>query len=73
MLKSTPVTTPDEAELIIHAPSFDHARKDPIVDDLAVSSRSRIIIVEGNYTLLDMEPWRHIADMVDERFVVNLG
>ena len=67
MLKSTPVTTSDEPEIIIHAPSFDHALKDPVLDDLAISSRTRLIIVEGNYTLLDAEPWREISRLVDER------
>ena len=61
------MTTPEEPEIIIHAPSFDHALKDPVLDDLEISSRTRLIIVEGNYTLLNAEPWREISDLVDER------
>ena len=47
-------------------PSFDHAVGDPIENDITVNNNSEIIIIEGNYLLLDKEPWsiikRHIAD-----------
>lgn len=67
LLKSMPVTTATEPEIVARAPSFDHAIKDPIVDDLTISSRTRVVIVEGNYTLLDVAPWSEIAAVVDER------
>ncbi|RPA83389.1 P-loop containing nucleoside triphosphate hydrolase protein [Ascobolus immersus RN42] len=33
----------------IKAPSFDHALKDPIEDDIAILPTHRIVIMEGNY------------------------
>lgn len=66
-LKSTPVTGKDETELMVLAPSFDHALKDPILDDILISSRIRLVIVEGNYTLLKQSPWDEIAEVCDER------
>lgn len=66
-LKDTPVTGADEPEEIILAPSFDHAVGDPLPDAIAISSRCRVVIIEGNYTLLDQEPWKHIADVVDDK------
>ena len=69
LLKATPVTAGDEPELVIHAPTFDHALKDPVPDDLTISSQTRLIIIEGNYTLLEADPWRDIAGIVDERYL----
>lgn len=66
-LKSIPVTECDEPEMILHAPSFDHAVGDPVPDAIVISSRCRVVIIEGNYTLLDEEPWNKIAQVVDER------
>lgn len=67
-LKTIPVTTPAEPELIIHAPSFDHATKDPSPNAISVSSQTRMIVVEGNYTLLDLSPWDEIATSCAERY-----
>lgn len=69
-LKLAPVTTDEEAERAILAPSFDHAVQDPVENDISISSRNRVVIVEGNYTLLNQKPWDEIADICDERFVM---
>ncbi|KAF3037213.1 putative kinase [Didymella heteroderae] len=71
-LKSTPVTTGDESEQPVFAPSFDHAVQDPVENDIIVSSRNRIVIVEGNYTLLNQKPWSEIPDLCDERWFVDV-
>jgi pantothenate kinase len=68
-LKSTPVTTDDEPEQPVYAPSFDHGVQDPVENDIVVSSRNRIVIIEGNYTLLNEKPWSEIPDLCDERLV----
>jgi pantothenate kinase len=39
-------------EGIIYAPSFDHALKDPIENDIAVPPTSRILLIEGLYLSL---------------------
>jgi pantothenate kinase len=47
-------------------PSFDHSVGDPLENDIIVDKNAEIIIIEGNYLLLDKEPWsfikRTIAD-----------
>ena len=53
----------------MHAPSFDHAVQDPIEDDIAISSRNRVVIIEGNYTLMNQKPWREISEICDQRYV----
>jgi pantothenate kinase len=66
----TPVTTTTEPEICIFAPSFDHEVKDPVKDSIVISSRTRIVIVEGNYTLLDQAPWSDVAKSCTERYAV---
>ncbi|KAF1357386.1 nicotinamide riboside kinase [Lizonia empirigonia] len=72
-LKSTLVTTREEPEQLVHAPSFDHAVQDPVENDVTISSQNRVIIVEGNYTLLDQKPWNEIAEICDERWFVDVS
>lgn len=68
-LKNTPVATNFEPENPIFVPSFDHATKDPVADAIVVSSQARVIIVEGNYTLLNKKPWSDLAQSCEERYV----
>ncbi|KAH7207824.1 P-loop containing nucleoside triphosphate hydrolase protein [Fusarium redolens] len=69
LLKKTPVTADDEPQIIIKAPGFDHARKDPIPDAIEISSHAKVVIIEGNYLLLDQEPWSRISTLVDDKSV----
>lgn len=66
-LKGTPVTGSEETELLVLAPGFDHALKDPVRDEISISSRARIVIIEGNYTLLKQSPWNKVAEMCAEK------
>jgi pantothenate kinase len=66
-LKATPVTTD---HLFITVPSFDHAVKDPVQEAIRIPSCTRVVIVEGNYTLLRQKPWNEIAEACAERSVV---
>ncbi|KAL8305179.1 hypothetical protein RB597_003919 [Gaeumannomyces tritici] len=54
------------------APSFDHAVKDPAPDSIAVRPGHRVVVLEGNYLLLDREPWRSAAALLDERWFVEV-
>lgn len=46
--------SPDAGTLAF--PSFSHARKDPVEDDVEVPPSSRVLIVEGNYLALGALP-----------------
>ncbi|KAL5347882.1 hypothetical protein ACLOAV_007293 [Pseudogymnoascus australis] len=65
-LRETPVTEVANAAQSFHAPSFDHAIKDPIENDIYIPSSQRIVILEGNYLLLNEHPWDQIQHLVDE-------
>ncbi|KAK3201325.1 hypothetical protein GRF29_185g623412 [Pseudopithomyces chartarum] len=70
-MKAMPLTESAETEQVLYAPSFDHAIQDPITKGIPVPSRSRIVIIEGNYTLLDQDPWREVAALCEEKWFVD--
>eukprot|EP01116_Phalansterium_solitarium_P000944 TRINITY_DN10774_c0_g1_i1.p2 TRINITY_DN10774_c0_g1~~TRINITY_DN10774_c0_g1_i1.p2 ORF type:complete len:190 (+),score=42.03 TRINITY_DN10774_c0_g1_i1:168-737(+) len=53
------------------APSFDHRLKDPVEDDISILPSHRIVILEGNYLLLDRDEWRDVAPLLDERVFLD--
>jgi len=57
----------------IHAPSFDHAVKDPVEDDIHVAPTTRVVILEGLYIALNREPWREAAELMDELWFVDVA
>ncbi|KAI1205149.1 phosphoribulokinase/uridine kinase [Annulohypoxylon truncatum] len=59
-------------EKTVYAPSFDHAVKDPVENDIAILPCHRIVVFEGNYVCLDKEPWRSAAALMDERWFVDV-
>ena len=56
----------------IYAPSFDHAIKDPVADDIPIHTTSRIVILEGNYLSLNQGLWKEAADLMDELWFVEV-
>ena len=61
---------PESATL--YAPSFDHAKKDPVDDDISIAPSVRIVIFEGNYLSLNKSPWKDAAEMMDELWFVDV-
>ncbi|KAE8409744.1 P-loop containing nucleoside triphosphate hydrolase protein [Aspergillus pseudonomiae] len=55
----------------IYAPAFHHETKDPVEDGIMISGDASILIIEGNYLLLDEPEWRDIARLVDYRVFVD--
>jgi len=44
----------------LFAPSFDHGVGDPKPDAIKILPQHKIVISEGNYLLLDLEPWSQL-------------
>lgn len=59
------------AKDVIRAPAFDHEAKDPVEDGISITPDSPIIIIEGNYLLLDEPGWRDLATLFDYRIFVD--
>ncbi|KAL1999177.1 hypothetical protein VTN02DRAFT_4933 [Thermoascus thermophilus] len=56
----------------VYAPSFDHAVKDPVENDIPILPTSRVVFFEGNYLSLNKEPWRNAAELMDELWFVEV-
>jgi pantothenate kinase len=56
----------------LYAPSFDHAIKDPVDNDIAIPTSVRIVIFEGNYCSLDKDPWNQAAELMNELWFVDV-
>jgi pantothenate kinase len=61
----TPETT------TLYAPSFDHAVKDPVENDISIPPTARIVIFEGLYTALDESGWREAHALMDETWFIE--
>jgi len=63
--------SPEKMDIIL-APSFDHALKDPVEKGIVIGPQIQFVLLEGNYLLLDEEPWKGIRDLVDESWFVDV-
>ena len=57
----------------IYAPTFDHAIKDPVENGVLIFGAVSIIILEGNYLMLDEDDWREVSRLVDLRIFVEVN
>ncbi|KAF8310838.1 P-loop containing nucleoside triphosphate hydrolase protein [Clavulina sp. PMI_390] len=60
-----------KAESILYAPSFSHTLKDPTENAIAIHPHHRVVIIEGLYSFLSIEPWREASLVMDERWFVD--
>lgn len=68
------VTLVKKETTVIHtAPSFDHAKKDPLEDDVAVLPSHRVVVFEGLYCNCDVGEWRRAAQELDTRLVFQVS
>ncbi|GMH37507.1 hypothetical protein BSKO_05380 [Bryopsis sp. KO-2023] len=55
----------------VFLPSFDHGVGDPIENDICVSKSTQVVLVEGNYLFLDIDPWTKVPDKLDEKWFAS--
>ncbi|XP_027352310.1 putative uridine kinase C227.14 isoform X1 [Abrus precatorius] len=56
----------------VYAPSFDHGVGDPVEDDIFVNLQHKVVIVEGNYLLLEDGGWKEISSLFDEKWFIDI-
>lgn len=56
----------------VYAPSFDHGVGDPVEDDIFVNIQHKVVIVEGNYLLLEDGVWKEISSLFDEKWFIDI-
>ncbi|KAF6767184.1 P-loop containing nucleoside triphosphate hydrolase [Kalmanozyma brasiliensis GHG001] len=54
------------------APSFDHAKKDPLENDVAVLPEHRVVVFEGLYCNCEEGEWARAARGFDRRLVFEM-
>lgn len=57
----------------VKAPSFSHAEKDPVPDDICLEPHHRIVFVEGLYCNCNDGDWAKGANVLDQRWVVEVS
>jgi len=54
-------------------PSFDHGQGDPVEKEIRlIAGQHRVAVVEGNYLLLEEEPWKQIRTLLDETWFLEV-
>jgi pantothenate kinase len=57
---------PVETEHTVYAPSFDRTVDEGVAGEIAIPPSARIVIIEGNYLLVDENPWAEINEILAE-------
>jgi pantothenate kinase len=57
---------------IVYAPEFRRDIEEPIAGAIPVLAQTQLVIAEGNYLLLDDEPWRAIRTLLDDAWYVDV-
>jgi len=55
-----------ETSHTVYAPSFDRTVEEPIAGEIAVLPDTKLVIVEGNYLLVDETPWADVKGFLAE-------
>jgi pantothenate kinase len=55
-----------ETDHDVYAPSFRRAVEKPIAGEITISAGAGLVVVEGNYLLVDSQPWRQVKPLLDE-------
>ncbi|MFG6279233.1 nucleoside/nucleotide kinase family protein [Microbacterium sp. 5K110] len=55
-----------ETDRTVFAPSFHRAVDEGVAGEIAIEPATRLVVVEGNYLLVDDGPWALVRDALDE-------
>lgn len=64
--------TKNDRTVVISAPNFDHAEKDPVEDAIVIPGDISLVIMEGLWLLYDQAPWNQISSLVDDTWFVDV-
>jgi pantothenate kinase len=57
----------------VYAPSFERTVDEGIAGEVAIPAEAEIVIAEGNYLLVDREPWNRIPALLAESWFCETG
>lgn len=53
-------------------PRFVREIEEPIANAIRIPADAELVVVEGNYLLLDIEPWSSVSPLLDARWLLEL-
>ena len=56
----------------VYAPAFDRALEEPVAGAVQVAGEVPLVVVEGNYLLLESGAWGGVADLFDETWYIEV-
>ena len=56
----------------VYAPEFRREIEEPIAGAIGIEPGTPLLIVEGNYLLLDQPPWQRVGPLLDEVWYVDV-
>lgn len=56
----------------LYAPCFHREIEDSVAGEIEVPPAVKLVIVEGNYLLLQSEPWLEVSSLLDESWFLDL-
>lgn len=63
----------DGVDPVVYVPAYRRQIEDPIAGSIEVRPEHTIVLVEGNYLLLDETPWVQLVDRLDEIWYLELA
>lgn len=57
---------------VIYAPSYERTLEEGVAGAIAVHAKTPLLVVEGNYLLLDDSPWNQVQALLDETWFVDV-
>jgi len=57
---------------VVYAPTFDRTLEEPVAGAIPVAPEVPLVVVEGNYLLLDDGPWGQVRGLLDECWYVEV-
>ncbi|WCN82137.1 nucleoside/nucleotide kinase family protein [Micromonospora sp. LH3U1] len=61
-----------QVDEIVYAPAFRRDIEEPIGSSTPVPRATPIVVTEGNYLLLDTQPWKLIRDLLDSTWYLEV-
>jgi pantothenate kinase len=59
-----------ERSNVVYAPAFERVVDEPVAGSIAVPPSAQLVIAEGNYLLVDADPWNRIPSLLAESWFV---
>ena len=62
----------EERDRTVYAPGFQRVLEQPVAAAIAIEPSARLVITEGNYLLLQQDPWPEVRSLLEEVWYVEV-